>query len=387
MSVNDSLHREDAFERYLSRSIAGLEGENGWRVSPDDTGFDPQTALYMPDFIEFQERVAPEKLEKMRASMGGNWENNLRMQLVSALRDDGTIDVIRHGFKMAGYQTIMGSAPYPADKRIRNAQVDYEANILRVMHQVHYQTQGNKSLDLVFFINGIPVATAEVKTELTQTVQDAIEEYQTERKPIEPGTNRRNWLLMYKSGAVVHFAISEDEVWMCTNLEADVPRFLPFNKGTADRHAGNPPAEDGGYRTSYFWKEICQRDNWLHIFQNFVFEETSRKEDATGRMRTRCTQIFPRYHQWDAVTKMIADVRANGAGQRYLIEHSAGSGKTETITWTAHELADVRQDNGERLFSSVVVVTDRLSLDTNIKKTIGQLRNAPGYVMDIGTDS
>lgn len=387
MSVNDSLHREDAFERYLSRSIAGLEGENGWRVSPDDTGFDPQTALYMPDFIEFQERVAPEKLEKMRASMGGNWENNLRMQLVSALRDDGTIDVIRHGFKMAGYQTIMGSAPYPADKRIRNAQVDYEANILRVMHQVHYQTQGNKSLDLVFFINGIPVATAEVKTELTQTVQDAIEEYQTERKPIEPGTNRRNWLLMYKSGAVVHFAISEDEVWMCTNLEADVPRFLPFNKGTADGHAGNPPAEDGGYRTSYFWKEICQRDNWLHIFQNFVFEETSRKEDATGRMRTRCTQIFPRYHQWDAVTKMIADVRANGAGQRYLIEHSAGSGKTETITWTAHELADVRQDNGERLFSSVVVVTDRLSLDTNIKKTIGQLRNAPGYVMDIGTDS
>ena len=387
MSVNDSLHREDAFERYLSRSIAGLEGENGWRVSPDDTGFDPQTALYMPDFIEFQERVAPEKLEKMRASMGGNWENNLRMQLVTALRDDGTIDVIRHGFKMAGYQTIMGSAPYPADKRIRNAQVDYEANILRVMHQVHYQTQGNKSLDLVFFINGIPVATAEVKTELTQTVQDAIEEYQTERKPIEPGTNRRNWLLMYKSGAVVHFAISEDEVWMCTNLEADVPRFLPFNKGTADGHAGNPPAEDGGYRTSYFWKEICQRDNWLHIFQNFVFEETSRKEDATGRMRTRCTQIFPRYHQWDAVTKMIADVRANGAGQRYLIEHSAGSGKTETITWTAHELADVRQDNGERLFSSVVVVTDRLSLDTNIKKTIGQLRNAPGYVMDIGTDS
>ena len=212
MSVIDGLHREDAFERYLSRSIAGLEGENGWRVSPDDTGFDPQTALYMPDFIEFQERVAPEKLEKMRASMGGNWENNLRMQLVSALRDDGTIEVIRHGFKMAGYQTIMGSAPYPADKRIRNAQANYEANILRVMHQVHYQTQGNKSLDLVFFINGIPVATAEVKTELTQTVQDAIEEYQTERKPVEPGTNRRNWLLMYKSGAVVHFAISEDEV-------------------------------------------------------------------------------------------------------------------------------------------------------------------------------
>lgn len=385
MSGNNAIHKESEFEGYLSRTIASL-GE-GWRVSPTDEGFDQQTALYMPDFIEFQEQVAPAKLEKMRSSMGGNWEGNLRMQLVSALERDGTIEVIRNGFKMAGYQTIMGSAPYPSDRRIRNAQSDYEANILRVMHQVHYQTQGNKSLDLVFFVNGIPVATAEVKTELTQTVQDAIEEYQTERKPIEPGTRRKNYLLMYKRGAVVHFAISEDEVWMCTNLEPDVPRFLPFNKGTLDGHAGNPPAEDGDYRTSYFWEEICRRDNWLHIFQSLVFEETSRREDATGRMRTRRTQIFPRYHQWEAVAKMIADVRENGAGQRYLIEHSAGSGKTETITWTAHELADVRRGNGERLFSSVVVVTDRLSLDANIKKTIGQLKNLPGYVMDIGTDA
>lgn len=385
MSMKGGLHREAEFEGYLSRSIAGL-GE-GWRVSRNDDGFDPQTALYMPDFIEFQEKVAPDKLERMRASMGGNWRNELQRNLVSALQDDGTIDVIRNGFKMAGYQTIMGSAPYPADRRIRNAQANYDANILRVMHQVHYQTQGNKSLDLVFFVNGIPVATAEVKTELTQTVRDAIEEYQTERKPVESGTRRRNHLLMYRRGAVVHFAISEDEVWMCTNLESDMPRFLPFNKGTLDGHAGNPPAADGDYRTSYFWKEICQRDNWLHIFQSLVFEETSRREDATGRMRTRHTQIFPRYHQWDAVTRMIRDVRKHGVGQRYLIEHSAGSGKTETITWTAHELADVRRDDGERLFSSVVVVTDRLSLDTNIKKTIGQLRNLPGYVMDIGTDA
>lgn len=199
MSGNNTIHKEAEFEGYLSRSIAGL-GE-GWRVSRNDEGFDPQTALYMPDFIEFQEKVASDKLERMRASMGGNWESNLRMQLVSALEDDGTIEVIRNGFKMAGYQTIMGSAPYPTDKRIRHAQSDYAANILRVMHQVHYQTKGGKSLDLVFFVNGIPVATGEVKTELTQTVQDAIEEYQTERKPIEPGTRRRNYLLMYKRGA------------------------------------------------------------------------------------------------------------------------------------------------------------------------------------------
>ncbi|TPF92530.1 hypothetical protein BW14_08275 [Bifidobacterium sp. UTBIF-68] len=386
MSVNDDLHREQYFEGYLTRALAGLE-DSDWRVSDTDEGFDPQTALYWPDFIEFQRTVAPEKLEKMNRVQGGNWENNLRLRLVRALETDGTISVLRGGFPYAGYQTIMGSAPYPSDPRIRNAERNYDANILRVMRQVHYQTQGNKSLDLVFFVNGIPVATGEVKTELTQSVQDAIDEYRTERKPIEPGTKRRNYLLMYKRGAVVHFAISEDEVWMCTNLSEPSPLFLPFNRGTADGHAGNPPAEGDEYPTSYFWNQVCRRDNWLHIFQSFVFEEVSQKEDATGRVRERRTQIFPRYHQWDAVTRMLADVRAKGPGQRYLIEHSAGSGKTETITWTAHELADVRNEKGGRMFSSVIVVTDRLALDTNIKKTIGQLKNVPGYVTEIGTDA
>lgn len=386
MTVTNDLHREVHFEKYLTRMLSGLNG-SGWRVSNTDEGFDPQTALYWPDFIEFQRTTVPEKLEKMERVQGGNWENNLRLQLVQALETDGTISVIRNGFPYAGYQTIMGAAPYPSDPRIKNAQRDYGANILRVMRQVHYQTQGNKSLDLVFFVNGIPVATAEVKTELTQSVKDAIDEYRTERKPIEPGTKRRNYLLMYKRGAVVHFAISEDEIWMCTNLSGEKPRFLPFNKGTEDGHAGNPPAAEGGYRTSYFWEQLCQRDNWLHIFQSFVFEEVSKKEDATGRVRERHTQIFPRFHQWDAVTRMLADVRVNGEGQRYLIEHSAGSGKTETITWTAHELANVRDAAGGRVFSSVIVVTDRLSLDNNIKKTIKQLKKTPGYVTEIGTNA
>ena len=386
MTVKNDLHREVNFEGYLTRMLAGLDNSD-WRVSNTDEGFDPQSALYWPDFLEFQRATIPEKLEKMERVQGANWENNLRLQLVQALESDGTISVIRNGFPYAGFQTIMGAAAYPSDPRIKNAQRDYNANILRVMRQVHYQTQGNKSLDLVFFINGIPVATAELKTELTQSVEDAIDEYRTQRKPIEPGTKRRNYLLMYKRGAVVHFAISEDEIWMCTNLAVDSPRFLPFNRGTEDGHKGNPPAADDDYRTSYFWKQLCQRDNWLHIFQSFVFEEVSKKEDATGRVRERRTQIFPRFHQWDAVTRMLADVRRNGVGQKYLIEHSAGSGKTETITWTAHELANVRDEKGGRVFSSVIVVTDRLSLDANIKKTIKQLKNIPGYVTEIGTDA
>lgn len=383
-----NFQKEYHLEDYIANGLASLDGQS-WRVSLNDQGFDPETALYWADFLEFFEKTEPEKLEKMRNASPNNWETNLRMTLQRSLENEGTIQTIRKGFSSAGYQTINCSAPYPDDPRIKNAKEKYQANILRVMHQVHYQTQGNKSLDLVFFINGIPIATAEIKTELTQTVHDAIKEYQDNRRPIEPKSKRRNYLLMYKRGAVVHFAISEDEIYMCTNLSPEQPKFLPFNKGTLDGHAGNPRSEDSEYPTAYFWNEICQPDNWLHIFQNFVFEKSYNKENLTGRPKVQkaYTQIFPRYHQWDAVTKIIADTKAKGVGQKYLIEHSAGSGKTETITWTAHELADLRDKKGNAVFSSVIIVTDRLNLDSNIKKTIGQLKGIPGYVAQIGSDA
>ena len=385
--MKDDIHLEHHFEDYISRKIQELSADGSWRVSMDDTGFDAKTALYIADFIEYMKATAPDKMDKMQKSLGSNWLGELERNLVKSLETKGTVLTLREGFPMAGYATIQCSGHYPDDPRLPKQKALYDANILRVMHQVHYQTAGNKSLDLVFFINGIPVATAEVKTELTQTVQDAIKEYQDERKPIEPGTKRKNFLLMYKRGAVVHFAISEDEIWMCTKLEGDKPKFLPFNKGNHG-HAGNPPREEtpDEYPTYYFWDNICQKDNWLKIFHNFIFEEVSKKEDVTGRMREQVTQLFPRYHQWDCVTKCVEDVKKYGAGQKYLIEHSAGSGKTETITWIAHELIRLMDDNGNKLFSSVIVVTDRLGLDTNIKKTIGQLKKTVGLIEMIGGD-
>lgn len=390
MSVtpNDKIHLEVNFETYITKKLAMLEGD-GWRISDNDAGFDPNTALYLPDFIEYVSTTAPDKVEKMQKAFGANWENNLKLQLVKSLEVRGTVLTLRDGFAMAGYQTIVCSGHYPDDPRLPKLKDFYDKNILRVMRQVHYQTAGNKSLDLVFFVNGIPVATAEVKTELTQSVEDAILEYQTERKPIEPGTNRKNFLLMYKRGAVVHFAISEDEIWMCTDLSPKQPKFLPFNKGTEDGHAGNPPMQEGDtdYPTGYFWNDICRKDNWLRIFHNFVFEEVSKKEDITGRIKEQRTQIFPRFHQWDVVTKCIEDVKKLGVGQRYLIEHSAGSGKTETITWIAHELIRLMEDNGERKFSSVIVVTDRVGLDTNIKGTIQQLKKTMGLIEMVGGDA
>lgn len=387
VDLNNKIHLEVNFEAYITKKLAMLEGD-GWRVSDNDAGFDPNTALYMPDFIEYVSAIAPEKVAKMQKAFGANWQKNLELALVKSLEVNGTVLTLRDGFQMAGYQTIICSGHYPDDPRLPKLKEYYDKNILRVMRQVHYQTAGSKSLDLVFFVNGIPVATAEVKTELTQGVQDAILEYQTERKPIEPGSNRKNYLLMYKRGAVVHFAISEDEIWMCTDLTPKQPRFLPFNKGTEDGHAGNPAVKPGDtdYPTGYFWNDICRKDNWLRIFHNFVFEEVSKKEDITGRIRESRTQIFPRFHQWDVVTKCIEDVKEKGVGQKYLIEHSAGSGKTETITWIAHELIRLMDDAGERKFSSVIVVTDRVGLDTNIKGTIKQLKKTVGLIEMVGGD-
>lgn len=383
------IHQEDAFERYISRKVAALGGA-GWALSPDDTGFDPNDALVFDDFVAWLEATAPEKLDKMRREKGARWEDQLRRALVKSLERNGTVLTLRKGFQVAGYQTIECMAGYPDDERVPGARERYDANILRFMHQVHYQTAGSKSLDFALFVNGIPVATGEVKTELTQTVRDAIDEYVDERRPIEPDGGRKNSLLMYKRGAVVHFAVSEDEVWMCTNLgpfpsRSAKPRFLPFNLGR-DGGAGNPDAPEGEYRTHYLWDTILQRDNWLSIFDRFVFEEVEDRQDATGRWRKTATQIFPRYHQFDAERKVLADAREHGAGRRYLIEHSAGSGKTETISWAAHDLARLRRADGEKMFSSVVVVTDRLSLDQNIKKTISQLSKVTGQVVMVGRD-
>lgn len=381
----ETLHRETNFEHYITRKLTEMGESGDWVISQNDKGFDPNTALIMDDFIAYQKAISPEKIEKMEKSNPEHWRGNLEKALVSALERDGTVYVLRNGFQMAGYQTITCSGHYPDDPRLDSLKKAYNANILRAMHQVHYQTAGNKSLDLVFFVNGIAVATAEIKTDFTQSVQDAILEYQNERRPVEPGTKRKNPLLAYKRGAVVHFAISEDEIYMCTNLEPKMPHFLPFNRGD-NGHAGNPPMKDGDndYPTGYFWNDILKRENWIRIFHDFIFEEVSKKEDAQGRLKDSYTQIFPRYHQWHCVTSCINDVKANGVGQRYLIEHSAGSGKTETISWTAHELINVRDTEGNKLFSSVIVVTDRVGLDSNIKNTIKQLRRLPGLIAMIG---
>lgn len=384
--MDEKLHLETEFEKYITRKLKELSDGGEWLVSDNDEGYDREHALYFPDFVEFQRRLDPDKLQKMQERLGSTFELNVVKRLVASLEANGTVQTLRKGFPYAGFQNITCCAECPDNPLIRGADKAYNANVLRVMRQVHYQTAGDKSLDLVFFINGIPVATAEIKTEMTQTVQDAIEEYQNERKPIEPRTGRKNYLLMFRRGAVVHFAISENEIWMCTNLESKKPKFLPFNRGTEDGHAGNPPMRKGDkdYPTGYFWNDICQRDNWLRIFLHYIFVRTDKKEDVTGRLKEVTTQYFPRFHQWDCVTKIVADVKDKGVGKSYLVEHSAGSGKTETLSWLADQLIRLRHKDGKKTFDSVIIISDRNSLDTNIKGTIGQVERTTGIVEMIG---
>ncbi|MBD3792225.1 MAG: type I restriction endonuclease subunit R, partial [Campylobacterales bacterium] len=215
----------------------------------------------------------------------------------------------------------------------------------------------------------------------------AMEQYRTDRLPYDAKTKRREPLLTFKRGAIVHFAMSDSEIMMTTKLDGMNTFFLPFNKGN-DGHAGNPPGElkeDGTreYPVAYFWEEVCQRDAWLRIFHSFVYVEKKDVADLKGNWSKKETLIFPRFHQWTAVNEMIVDAAKNGAGLSYLCDHSAGSGKTSTISWTAHDLVKLRKDNGDAIFNSVIIVTDRNVLDSQLQDAVKQIDHQFGVIAAI----
>jgi len=236
-------------------------------------------------------------------------------------------------------------------------------------------------IDLVLFINGFPVATLELKSEFKQAVQNAMLQYKRTRLPKDPETNKPEPLLMFKRGALVHFAVSQYEVYMATQLAGEDTFFLPFNKGTHDGGAGNDVPEDQNqYATAYLWNEVLTPDNLLNIIGRFVHLQIEEKEDWEGRKYKKELLIFPRYHQWNVVTKLINAALEEGTGQKYLIQHSAGSGKSNSIAWTAHQLSTLYDQHNQKLFDSVIVVTDRTILDAQLQDTIYQFEHADGVV-------
>ncbi|MEJ7648692.1 MAG: DEAD/DEAH box helicase family protein [Nakamurella sp.] len=375
-------HNESAFEKELCAHLAA----NGWLHSSSDAGYDRARALFPEDVLGWLADTQQEELAKVvKPSDAPAAQAKSREQLLERVvkvlslpldAQGGVLRVLRKGFKHQSASFDMCQFR-PADELNPTTLERYGKVRLRVMQQVHYSSKNQNSIDLVFFVNGIPVATTELKTDFTQSVHHAIAQYVKDRRPAGES------LLTLGSGALVHFAVSNTEVWMSTDLRPAHPRFRPLNKGN-DGHAGNPPNPHGS-PASYFWEQILDRDVWLGILGRFMLITTRIDSDPkTGAPKKSHGVLFPRYHQWDAVTKMVETARTEGPGAKYLIQHSAGSGKTNSIAWTAQQLSTLHGVDGKKVFDSVIIVTDRNVLDAQLKDAMFQIESQPGVVVAVG---
>jgi type I restriction enzyme R subunit len=300
----------------------------------------------------------------------------LLQRLAQELAGRGTLDVLRTGIKANGC-TFRLAYFLPSSGLNSDLQTLHAANVFSIVRQLHYsQRDPGKSLDLALFLNGLPLFTAELKNPLTgQTVQDAIRQYRADRDPREP--------LFAFDRCLAHFAVDPDLVFLSTQLDVRATRFLPFNQGKY-RGAGNSP-NPFGFATAYLWESVWARDSVLELVQRFV--HVVEDEDEQGRKTGTRQLVFPRYHQLDAVRRLVADARDTGTGQRYLIQHSAGSGKSNTIAWLAHHLSVLHDASDDRVFDSIIVVTDRRVLDRQLQRTVRQFEQTLGVVETINTDS
>ena len=377
-----AIYNEKEFESELCEYLAA----HGWLYTKGDKGYDKTLALYPDDVRAWLEETQPEQFQKIvnpadATDVQAKSFNRILERLTKVLdtpleNGGGTLAVLRSGFKVTPSSFSMCQFK-PADSLNPKTVADYSAIRLRVVRQVFYSGDNKKSLDLVFFVNGLPVATMELKTDFTQTVQDAMDQYKTARLPVDPGTRRAEPLLSFGHRALVHFAVSNSEAFMTTNLQGAQTRFLPFNMGN-DGHKGNPDNPRGS-ATSYLWERVLQRDSWLTILSKFMHLQVEKKVDAiTGKKTVNKSLLFPRFHQWEAVNQLAETAAAEGGGHRYLIQHSAGSGKTNSIAWTAHRLNSLHTQAGEKVFDSVIVISDRKVLDGQLRDAVQQLEKTQG---------
>ena len=371
-----NLHQEHFFETAICEALAA----QGWLYAEGDASqYDRQNALFLPDLLAWIEETQPDSYQRLAKTHGTQMAERLAERVRKNLNERGTLDVLRRGVEMLGLTKPLELVQFkPALALNPTIQQRYAANRLRVVRQVHHSLNDHtESIDLVLFVNGIPTATVELKSDFTQSVQDAVDQYREDRHP-QPKGGQAEPLLSFRGGALVHFAVSQTEVMMTTRLDGTATRFLPFNKG--DKGAAGNPVNPQGYATSYLWEEVWARDSWLDILGRYLIGKRNEKKHLSN-------VIFPRYHQLDATRKLVADVLANGPGQRYLIQHSAGSGKTNSIAWTAHFLADLHGADHQKLFDSVLVVSDRTVLDAQLQEAIFDFERTTGVVASISHDS
>lgn len=370
-----NLHREHHFETEICQHLAS----NSWLYAEGDAAlYDRAHGLFLPDLLAWVEATQGESFQRLTKTHSAALPTVLAERMRKNLNERGTLDVLRRGVEMLGLKEPLMLAQFKPALAINPViQAHYVANRLRVVRQVrHSPNHPQDALDLVLFLNGIAVATAELKSDFTQSVHDAVDQYRFDRHP-QPKGGVLEPLLGFPGGALVHFAVSQSEVMMTTRLAGSATTFLPFNRGNAGA-AGNAPNPDG-FATAYLWEKVWARDSWLDILHRYLIGKRDDKKQLKA-------VIFPRYHQLDATRKLVADVLQNGAGQRYLIQHSAGSGKTNSIAWTAHFLADLHDAAHKKMFDSVLVVSDRTVLDAQLQEAIFDFERTTGVVTSITSE-
>ena len=332
-------------------------GGAGW-LGGSWRDYDRDYCVDLAQLAAFLRATQPEAAEALALDEDGPVRRQFLARLQGEISRRGVIGVLRHGIRHGPHNLdLFYGTPSPGNAQARER---FGQNRFTVTRQLRYSgDETQRALDIALFVNGLPVFTFELKNNLTkQTVDDAVEQYRRDRNPREK--------LFELGRCVAHFAVDESEVRFCTHLEGKASGFLPFNRGWNDG-AGNPP-NMSGIKTDYLWREVLIRESLTHILENYAhLVET--KDPGTGRKRR--TQIWPRYHQLDAVRRLLADAAAHGAGRRYLIQHSAGSGKSNSIAWLAHQLIGLSKDD-RPVFDSIIVVTDRVILDRQIHDTIRQ---------------
>jgi type I restriction enzyme, R subunit len=367
-------HREIAFETDICEHLAA----HGWLYDPDASRYyDRARALYPLDLIAWVQETQPEAWEALAKRHGPTAETALLDRVRQQLDARGTLDLLRHGVEVLGPKKPIRLAQFkPALGMNAALEARYAANRLRVLRQVRYSLHNENCIDLVLVLNGLPVATAELKTDFTQSVEDAVDQYRFDRQPKPKGQPGAEPLLSFPSGALVHFAIGSSRVRMTTRLQGPDTVFLPFDRGDSGG-AGNPVNPDG-HGTAYLWETVWQRDSWLEVLGRYLIARRDKKKQIAAL-------IFPRYHQLDATRALVAAVLAEGAGGVYLIQHSAGSGKTNTIAWTAHFFADLHDAEDRKVFDTVLVVSDRTVLDSQLQEAIFDFERTAGVVAAIGS--
>lgn len=366
-----NLHHEISFESEICQHLAA----HGWLYAEGDAeGYDRARALFPADVLAWVQATQPKAWEALVKSHGTQASETLLDRLRDQLDRRGTLDVLRHGVELLGLRHPLKLAEFkPALAMNPDILARYAANRLRVVRQVRYSLHNENCLDLVLFLNGVPVATAELKTDFTQGVGDAIDQYRFDRLPKSKGQAAEP-LLSFPNGALVHFAVSNDEVHMATKLAGPASVFLPFNQG--DNGAKGNPVNPDGHRTAYLWQRVWERESWLEILGRYLIAQRDKKKQVAS-------VIFPRYHQLDATRKIQAAVLSEGAGGKYLIQHSAGSGKTNSIAWTAHFLAELHDVADAKVFDTVLVVSDRTVIDTQLQEALFDFQRQTGVVASI----